>query len=149
MRRILAVTTLSLTLAGTGSGSERWFVDDFRKAAEATAKQYDTLGSEGVAKTYGMGPARIPFEVKDPRGFAEFYDQFASHSAKGAANTLRGYQIGRPSVYDLWRDLRDASSQIRPDWDLSTAGLREAWDAGDRSPFHGWNRRPDPGAPAS
>jgi len=24
---------------------------------------------------------------------------------------------------------------------LSTAGLREAWDAGDVSPFHGWNKR--------
>ena len=41
-----------------------------------------------------MGPARVPFEVKDPRGYQEFYDQFASHSAKGAANTLRGYQGG-------------------------------------------------------
>jgi proline iminopeptidase len=97
---------LSLTMAGTGSGSERWFVEDFRKAAEATAKQYDTLGSAGVAKTYGMGPARIPFEVKDPRGFAEFYDQFASHSPKGAANTLRGYQIGRPSVYDFEAEIK-------------------------------------------
>jgi len=29
----------------------------------------------------------------------------------------------------------------RPDWDLSKPGLREAWDAGDRSPFHGWDRR--------
>jgi hypothetical protein len=28
---------------------------------------------------------------------------------------------------------------IRPDWDLSTPGLRQAWDAGDVSPFHGWN----------
>ena len=27
------------------------------------------------------------------------------------------------------------------DWDLSTPGLREAWAAGDRSPFHGWDRR--------
>ena len=53
---------------------------------EATAKEYDTVGSEGVAKTYGMGPARVPFEVKDPRGYQEFYDQFASHDAKGAAN---------------------------------------------------------------
>ena len=25
--------------------------------------------------------------------------------------------------------------EIRPDWDLSTPGLREAWDAGDRSPL--------------
>ena len=47
---------------------------------------------------------------------------------------------GRPSVEDLRRDLRAASAEIRPDWDLSTPGLREAWDAGDLSPFHGWNR---------
>ena len=40
---------------------------------------------------------------------------------------------GRPSVYDLWRDLRSATSEIRPDWDLSTPGLREAWTAGDWS----------------
>ena len=47
---------------------------------------------------------------------------------------------GRPSVVDLWHDLRDVTREIRPDWDLSTPGLREAWDAGDHSPFHGWNR---------
>ena len=29
---------------------------------------------------------------------------------------------------------------IRPDWDLSAPGLREAWDAGDLSAFHGWSR---------
>jgi peroxiredoxin len=49
---------------------------------------------------------------------------------------------GRPSFYDLWHDLREATREIRPDWDLSTQGLRQAWDAGDRSPVHGWDRRP-------
>jgi peroxiredoxin len=44
---------------------------------------------------------------------------------------------GRPSFDELWLDLRAASSEIRPDWDLDTPGLREAWDAGDRAPFHG------------
>ena len=97
---------LSLTLAGTGSGSERWLTDEFRKAAEATAKEYDMVGSSGVAKTYGMGPARIPFEVKDPRGYKEVYDQFASHDAKGAANTLRGYQINRPSIYEFEAEIK-------------------------------------------
>jgi hypothetical protein len=29
-----------------------------------------------------------------------------------------------------------------PEWDLSKPGLRKAWDAGDYSPFHGWNKRP-------
>jgi peroxiredoxin len=48
---------------------------------------------------------------------------------------------GRPSVVDLWHDLREVSSEIRPDWDLSKPRLREAWDAGDLSPFHGWNKR--------
>jgi peroxiredoxin len=48
---------------------------------------------------------------------------------------------GRPSVDDLWRDLRAVTSVIRPDWDLAVPGLREAWDAGDLSPFHGWDRR--------
>jgi len=51
---------------------------------------------------------------------------------------------GRPSLDDLWHDLRAASSEIRPDWDLSRPGLREAWDAGDRSLFHGWDRRASP-----
>ena len=48
---------------------------------------------------------------------------------------------GRPSVVDLWHDLRAVRAEIRPDWDLSTPGLRERWDAGDYSPFHGWNKR--------
>jgi hypothetical protein len=26
-------------------------------------------------------------------------------------------------------------------WDLSTPGLREAWNAGDFLRFHGWNKR--------
>jgi len=97
---------LSLTLAGTGSGSERALVQDFRDAAETTAKEYDAIGSAGVATTYGMGPSRIPFEVKDPRGYKEFYDQFASHSAKGAANTLRGYQVNRPPVFEFEAELK-------------------------------------------
>jgi len=33
------------------------------------------------------------------------------------------------------------TSEIRPDWDLSTPGLREAWNAGDFSRFHGWNKQ--------
>jgi peroxiredoxin len=49
---------------------------------------------------------------------------------------------GRPSIDDLWLDLRAVTREIRPDWDLSTPGLREAWTAGDRSLFHGWDRKP-------
>jgi peroxiredoxin len=51
---------------------------------------------------------------------------------------------GRPSAVDLWHDLRAVSAEIRPDWDLATPGLREAWDGGDRSPFHGYDEEPAP-----
>lgn len=50
---------------------------------------------------------------------------------------------GRPSFGDLWHDLRDATRESRPDWDLSTPGLREAWEANDRSHFHGWDKQAD------
>ncbi|HSP38208.1 MAG TPA: hypothetical protein VLR26_10680 [Frankiaceae bacterium] len=30
---------------------------------------------------------------------------------------------------------------MRPDRDLSTPELRDAWKAGDLAPFHGWDRR--------
>ena len=42
---------------------------------------------------------------------------------------------GRPSFVDLWHDLRTVTREIRPDWDLSKPGLREAWDAGDSPRF--------------
>jgi peroxiredoxin len=56
-------------------------------------------------------------------------------------SVYNGYWFwGRPSVEDLRRDLRTVTREIRPDWDLSTPGLREAWESADRSAFHGWNR---------
>jgi len=57
-------------------------------------------------------------------------------------NIYMGYWFwGRASAADLWRDLRVVTSEIRPDWDLSSPGLRQAWDAGDLSRFHGWNKK--------
>jgi peroxiredoxin len=49
---------------------------------------------------------------------------------------------GRPSVEDLRQDLRAVTRENRPDWDLSAPGLRDAWNAGDLSPFHGWDKQP-------
>ena len=40
---------------------------------------------------------------------------------------------GRPSPDDLRRDLREVTREIRPDWELGAAGVRENWDTGDRS----------------
>ena len=53
-----------------------------------------------------------------------------------------------PGSFDLWHDLRAVSREIRPRLGPhNTPGLREAWDADDLSPFHGWHNarrgRPD------
>ncbi|SNS25295.1 Peroxiredoxin [Geodermatophilus saharensis] len=62
-------------------------------------------------------------------------------------SVYNGYWFwGRPSPAELWRDLRAATAEVRPDWDLGAPGLREAWDAGDWSHFHGWDRRVGTGA---
>ena len=42
---------------------------------------------------------------------------------------------GRPSPEVLRRDLAVVTQRIRPDWDITAPGMREAWEAGDRSRF--------------
>jgi 3-oxoadipate enol-lactonase len=91
----------SMVLAATGAGSERWYTADFHKHSRELGDQYEREGSAAVAKGYGMGPSRLPFMLKDPRGFAEFTARLAEHDAIGSANTSRGFQGARPSLYDF------------------------------------------------
>ena len=97
---------LSLTLAGVGSGSEPARIEAFRESAQRNARDFETLGSPEVAKTYGQSPNRIAFKVKDPRGFVEFMAALARHDAQGSAHTQRGFQGGRPSLYAFEEQIR-------------------------------------------
>ena len=92
---------LSMTLAGVGSGSSLQNLDAFRQQCRDTAAEFEKLGSAEVAKVTREAPGRIPFLVKDPRGHADFYAALARHDARGSANTMRGFQGGRPSLYTL------------------------------------------------
>ena len=92
---------LSMTLAGVGTGSEIENLDNWRKQCRANAGQFETLGSAEVAKVTREAPSRIPFLVKDPRGHADFYAALARHDARGSANTMRGFQGGRPSIFAM------------------------------------------------
>lgn len=89
---------LSLTLAGTGSGSERGATEEFRQSARDAARQFETQGAAAFAKVYGNGPTRVPFEVKDPRGHREFLEALGAHDSQGSANTMRKFQGERPPV---------------------------------------------------
>jgi pimeloyl-ACP methyl ester carboxylesterase len=92
---------LSITVAGAGYGSVAAERERFRKDSEEVARRFEADGMAKVAEFYTKGPTRVQFMDKDPRGWKEFYDQFAAHSAKGHALTMRGVQMSRPSIYEL------------------------------------------------
>ena len=91
----------SLCVAGCGYGAEREQRERFRSEAAAIAEVIASAGMPAFAEKYAYGPTRVQFENKDPRGFAEFKRMLAEHSALGSANTQRGVQCERPSLYDL------------------------------------------------
>ena len=90
----------SLVVAGCGYGAAPNQRQQFAAEAEAAARKFE----EGMAKAveaYALGPTRVQFQNKDPRGWQEFAYQLAEHSSKGSARTLRGVQKRRPSLFDL------------------------------------------------
>jgi pimeloyl-ACP methyl ester carboxylesterase len=96
----------SLVVAGAGYGAEKQYEMYFRDVSLEVAKQFEEQGSAQFAKTYSLGASRVQFQNKDPRGWREFADLLGQHSSIGAANTMRGVQARRPSIYDLEDRLR-------------------------------------------
>jgi pimeloyl-ACP methyl ester carboxylesterase len=97
---------LSLAMAGVGSGAHPAQYEKFQQDAKANAREMREKGMAAFAARYGRGPARVQFEAKDPRGFAEFLQHLSEHSAAGSANTMQGYQGRRPSLYSLVEEIK-------------------------------------------
>jgi pimeloyl-ACP methyl ester carboxylesterase len=91
----------SLAICGCGYGAEPDQYTKFVTESEATAARIEATGMAKVSETYALGPSRVQFQNNDLRGWQEFADQLAGHSDRGSANTLRGVQSRRPSLYDL------------------------------------------------
>ena len=90
----------SLVIAGAGYGAAPDKRAQFAEEAEAAAGKFEA-GMAKAAADYALGPTRVQFQNKDPRGWKEFADQLAEHSVAGSAHTLRGVQKRRPSLFDL------------------------------------------------
>ena len=95
----------ALVVAGCGYGAERDRREQFRAEAEACAKRLERDGMAAFAAGYSLGPTRVQFQNKDPRGWREFAAMLAEHSALGSALTQLGVQRARPSLYDLEDEL--------------------------------------------
>lgn len=96
---------LSAVVAGAGYGSEKDQQEYFRRNSEQVARGFEEQGARAFAPIYGESASRVQFQEKDPRGWQLFVDRMAQHSDLGAANTMRGVQMRRPSLYDLEAEL--------------------------------------------
>jgi pimeloyl-ACP methyl ester carboxylesterase len=92
---------LSITAAGAGYGAEKEHEGYFKGVSEQVARNFETQGARNFARIYAEGASRVQFQEKDPRGWRLFADRLGEHSDRGAANTMRGVQMRRPSLYDL------------------------------------------------
>lgn len=101
-----AAKARSLVVAGCGYGAEPARRERFRSEAEAIAAFIQAEGMAAFAAKYALGPTRVQFQNKDPRGFAEFQNMLAEHSALGSRNTQLGVQRERPSLYDLIEQMK-------------------------------------------
>jgi pimeloyl-ACP methyl ester carboxylesterase len=91
----------SLVVAGCGYGAAPDKRAQFAAEAEAAAAQFEQQTMAKAAEAYALGPTRVQFQNKDPRGWREFAVQLAEHSTEGSARTMRGVQARRPSLFDL------------------------------------------------
>src|SRR5436190_7486788 len=102
----------SAVVAGAGYGAQPERQEGFRAECQATAAAFEAEGAERVAARYAVGPARVQFQNKNPRGWAEFAAALAQHSALGSALTMRGVQAGRPSLYALRDELAGVRTPV-------------------------------------
>ena len=96
-----AARARSLTVAGCGYGADPDRREQFHAECDAVVAFIRAHDMAAFAERYAVGPSRVQFQGRDPRGFAEFIRQLAEHSPLGSVNTQLGVQRRRPSLYDL------------------------------------------------
>lgn len=100
----------SLVVASVGYGMDPATAEAFRADSLATADEVAARGCEPFARVFASGPARATFRAKDRVGWEAFVARLGAHDAIGMANTMRGVQARRPSLYDLAADLEGLTS---------------------------------------
>ncbi len=103
---------LSVVAAGTGYGAEKEHEEYFRGISQQVAMNFREMGAERFAPTYAEGASRVQFQEKDPRGWRLFAERLGKHSSIGAANTMIGVQMRRPSLYDLADQFRAMQAPV-------------------------------------
>lgn len=96
----------SLVVLGCGYGAKQDGRQTFNAEVAELAASFLEKGMIEIGTPYSLGPTRVQFQNKDPRGFADFQERFLSHSTEGTGRTMAGVQARRPSLYDLEDELK-------------------------------------------
>ena len=103
--------SLAIAAGGGGGSSDPAQKARFQQDCETFAERIEREGMPAMAELYCAGPARVQYRDKDPRGWAEFKQQFADGSATGHALTMLGVQGARQPLFERTAELR--RSRIR------------------------------------
>ena len=73
----------ALVVAGCGYGAPKDARGGFQRETQAVADRLEREGAETVGADYALGPTRVQFQNKDPRGWATFRDRLVDALRKG------------------------------------------------------------------
>jgi pimeloyl-ACP methyl ester carboxylesterase len=119
-------TALVIAAGGGGGSTDPEAKKRFKEECEAFAQRIEKEGMPAMAELYCTSSARNTYRYKDPRGWAEFKQQFADGSAVGHAMTMRGVQGGRVPFFERTAELAKITEPmlvVIGDEDDSTHGL--------------------------
>lgn len=99
-------TALVIAAGGGGGATDPEAKKRFKEECEGFARRIEAEGMPAMAELYCTSSARVTYRYKDPRGWAEFKQQFADGSAKGHAMTMRGVQGSRVPFFERTEELK-------------------------------------------
>ena len=104
----------------TGVGAHWTFLSDVRRVVQKDldiAEYTDPVNNPMIPHVIVLEPGLIVYRV------------------------YNGYWFwGRPTMEDLRQDLRAVAKKCRPDWDITTPELREAWRQGRKEMFYPYGK---------
>ena len=122
-------TALVIAAGGGGGATDPEAKKRFKEECEGFARRIEQEGMPAMAELYCTSSARTTYRYKDPRGWAEFKQQFADGSAKGHAMTMRGVQGGRVPFFERTEELKKIAEPM-----LVVIGDEDEFDARPRRP---------------
>ncbi|MGH2588249.1 MAG: alpha/beta fold hydrolase, partial [Dehalococcoidia bacterium] len=94
---------IGIVVAGAGSGADNH--EEWVRLGMETARRFEEQWAT-TAAGYAGGPTRVQLQRKDPRGWQRFAELFLQHSSTGSANTFRGVQLKRRTIYEVEDEMR-------------------------------------------